>query len=741
METSKNKWKKLIVLALVFIICLFSLVRCRNLIYIAVENQVYGSLKDVALQNEVMIERELNTTSNFLANIASLPQYTEADLNSEETIKSLVNSLKITANAYGYKRMGIITPDGTAYCTDNRVSDLSHEDSYRYGIKGFPNISESITDTVGSAEAINVFSVPLFNRTDGTVKGVLFATHRTERLKQLLNVNSFDGKGYSYVTTGDGNVITDSKQSPIYGAENVFDALTEVSPLNHETIAQVRASMDQGLSGSFSVTNDGIRYVHYVPLKVDALHQSWYLYTIVPASALDQKYEIILYHMDRMLAIVFLSMAVLLFYYIWNYHKSAQHLFQIAYTDPLTKGDNYSSFLYKIKHKSGIDGYMVSLDLNEFKLINSICGARAGDRVLKSIWNIISSDLGENELAAHVRGDRYIMFLTSASREEIIERVKTINNQIIALPEQLNTIQIQPYFGIYKTSNLGDPEEGYTRTIQAQRLVKGNTSKNYAFYDEVDVSKLSDEKQLADSFEKAIENHEFEIWYQPKYYSADRSIAGAEAIVRWRKPDGHLIPPFRFIPLFEQNGMIITLDEYVFRAVCKQQKEWESAGHALFPVSINISRASLYYENIVQRYQEILAEYNIDAKYVPLEVTESATIDNSQVLEIMKLFHDAGFPLYLDDFGAGYSSLATLNLMIFDTLKLDKSLVDFIGNDNGEKLLSYTIQLAKSLGMKITAEGVELEEQVAFLQNLNCDEIQGYFFSKPLPLTDFEKLL
>ena len=190
METSKNKWKKLIVLALVFIICLFSLVRCRNLIYIAVENQVYGSLKDVALQNEVMIERELNTTSNFLANIASLPQYTEADLNSEETIKSLVNSLKITANAYGYKRMGIITPDGTAYCTDNRVSDLSHEDSYRYGIKGFPNISESITDTVGSAEAINVFSVPLFNRTDGTVKGVLFATHRTERLKQLLNVNS-----------------------------------------------------------------------------------------------------------------------------------------------------------------------------------------------------------------------------------------------------------------------------------------------------------------------------------------------------------------------------------------------------------------------------------------------------------------------------------------------------------------------------------------------------------------------
>lgn len=741
METTKNKWKKLIVLVLVFTVCLFSLVRCRNLIYIAVENQVYGSLKDVALQNELIIERELNTTCNLLTNIASLPQYTNADFSSEANLKSLVDSLKITTNARGYKRMGIITLDGTAYCTDDRIANLSHEEGYLYGIKGFSNITKSFTDTVDIAEPINVFSVPLINGEDGSVKGVLFATYRTEQFKQLLNVSSFDGNGYSYVVTTDGDVITDSQQSPMYGTDNVLNALTDASSNNQSTIAKVRSDMEQGLSGSFSFINNGIHYAYYIPLNVTALHQNWYLYAIVPAFALDQKYEIILYHMDRMLAIIFLAMTILLFYYIWSYHKSSQHLFHMAYTDPLTKGDNYSSFLYKIKSKSGMSGYMVSLDLNEFKLINSICGARTGDLVLKSIWNIISSDLKEDELAAHVRGDRYIMFLTSQTREEIIARVKNINSQIIALPEKLNTIQIQPYFGIYKTSNIGDPEEGYTRTIQAQRLVKGNTTKNYAFYDEVDVSKISDEKQLADSFEKAIENCEFEIWYQPKYYSEDRTIAGAEALVRWRKSDGHLIPPFRFIPLFERNGMIITLDEYVFRAVCKQQKKWESEGHTLFPVSINISRASLYYENIVQRYTEIIKEFDIDAKYVPLEVTESATIDNAQVLGIMKLFHEAGFPLYLDDFGAGYSSLATLNLMIFETLKLDKSLVDFIGNDNGEKLLSYTIKLAKSLGMKIIAEGVEQEEQVAFLKNLKCDEIQGYFFSKPLPLADFEKLL
>ena len=743
MDTLKNKCKKIIVLALAFFVCLASLIRCRNFIYIAVENQIYGSLKDVALQNELIIERELNTNSNFLVNIATLPRFADADLTDEETIKTLVNSLKVTANAYGYKRMGIILPDGTAYCTDDAVANLSHEEGYRYGIKGFSNISQSFQDTVGSSELINVFSVPIINKTDDSVKGILFATHRTEQFKQLMNVNSFDGAGYSYVVTTSGDIITDSPLSPIYGEDNFLHALQNSPTADQKVVAQIRSDMEMGNSGcnSLSFEKGGYRYAYYMPLKVDALHQNWYLYTIVPVSALDQKYEIILYHMDRMLALIFLAIAFLLFYYIWSYRKSSQHLFHMAYIDPLTNGDNYANFLRKLKARSGAEGYMVSLDLNEFKLINSICGARTGDLVLKSIWDIIYSNLREGELAAHVRGDRYIMFLTSGSNEEVIERIKLLNKQIIALPEQLNIIQTQPYFGIYKTSNLGDPEEGYTRTIQAQKLVKGNTTKNYAFYEEVDVSKLSDEKQLADSFEKAIENEEFEIWYQPKYHSEGRTMAGAEALVRWRKSDGHLIPPYRFIPLFERNGMIITLDEYVFRAVCRQQKKWEAEGHALFPVSINISRASLYYENIVQRYQEIIAEYQIDTKYVPLEVTESATIENSQVLEIMKLFREAGFPLYLDDFGAGYSSLATLNLMIFDTLKLDKSLIDYIGNDNGEKLISYTIQLAKSLGMKITAEGVEQEEQVNFLQDHKCDEIQGYFFSKPLPLSEFEKLL
>ena len=211
--------------------------------------------------------------------------------------------------------------------------------------------------------------------------------------------------------------------------------------------------------------------------------------------------------------------------------------------------------------------------------------------------------------------------------------------------------------------------------------------------------------------------------------------------MRWRRADGALIPPLKFIPLFERNGNIIRLDEYVFRAVCRQQKEWQKQGQKMLPVSVNISRVSLYYSSVVEKYESIIRSFDLDSKYIQLEITESATIDNNEIFNLLEQFHTAGFKILLDDFGSGYSSLAALNRMHFDTIKLDKSLVDYIGDDNGEKLLNSITKLAQSFGMGITAEGVETVEQLMFLCNLDCDDIQGYYFSRPLPVKEYEECL
>lgn len=159
----------------------------------------------------------------------------------------------------------------------------------------------------------------------------------------------------------------------------------------------------------------------------------------------------------------------------------------------------------------------------------------------------------------------------------------------------------------------------------------------------------------------------------------------------------------------------------------------------MIPVSVNLSRASLYFQNVVERYQTIAKDVGIDPALVPIEITETAALDDKSIRQLADRFYEAGFPLHIDDFGSGYSSFATLNIMHFDTLKIDKSLIDYIGNYGGDRLLEHTIALAKDLGMHVTAEGVENATQVEFLQKLNCDSIQGYYYSKPLPLGEFSE--
>ena len=248
-------------------------------------------------------------------------------------------------------------------------------------------------------------------------------------------------------------------------------------------------------------------------------------------------------------------------------------------------------------------------------------------------------------------------------------------------------------------------------------------------------------QQLEERFDFAIANHNFEVWYQPKYSASTKEIVGSEALVRWRETDGKLIPPGRFIPLFERDGYISRLDEYVFREVCRKQKYWLDKGFKVCPVSVNISRATIYGANVVDKYLGILDSFELPHEYIQLEVLESAISGKADIAKILERFRLSGVHILMDDFGTGYSSLATLNMHCFDTLKLDKSLIDCIGEKDGETLLHYVIKMGRHLGLHITAEGVEYESQLSYLQEQKCDDIQGYLFSKPLHIMDYERLI
>jgi len=240
-------------------------------------------------------------------------------------------------------------------------------------------------------------------------------------------------------------------------------------------------------------------------------------------------------------------------------------------------------------------------------------------------------------------------------------------------------------------------------------------------------------------FHRALENREFVIWAQPKYNAFNGRITSAEALVRWMDTDGNIISPGEFIPQLEQNGLITELDEYVFRTVCTLQRELLNGETEPVPISVNLSRVSLFDKNVCEIYSRITDEIGVPKELVPIELTESATIENIQINSLVAKLKHSGFYLHLDDFGYGYSSLSSLNTLKMDALKLDKSLVDGIGNKGGDEIIRHIIELAHFFQMEVIAEGVETDNQYHFLQKLSCDTIQGYLFSKPLPFADFLK--
>lgn len=699
--------------------------------------EIISSLSEEAEENAALIEKEIDAKFGVLQSFAN-------ELSSTGDEIAEIRDMQSFVEVYNFKRMGFIDLNGIAKTTDGFEKDLSFREFYQIGLKGESFITASLLDTVGdhTEDMINILSVPVYDN-KGEIKGVLFATYLTEKFHETIFSDSFQGEGYTYIVAGDGDVISSYGDGMQKEYDNIFVYKGDAVKYDDVTQEKVENEMREKLSRvGIGVNEDNVKYFYcYKPLEIKSADMNWYIFSVEPKSVLDDRMHPIMRDIQFLtvilICILVMANIVFLFYNV----RRRQELFRLAYKDSITGGDNFSNFKEKAKKYENTEGYVIALDISEFKLVNNVCGNARGDEVLKVIWDVIMANCNDNEQAARVNADRFVIFWIESSKKTVTYRIEKLINEIEGISEQLSVPRLYPVIGMRAVEKLDDADKRYGEALRAKALVKNRRDRHYAFYDEIDYDTIVENKNLENGFEKALADKKFEVWYQPKFNSHTGKIVGSEALIRWRADDGSLISPGRFIPLFEKNGNIIRLDEYVFREVCRQQKEWQKEGIQILPVSVNISRFSLYYSNVVEKYERIINYYDVDHKYVQIEITESAIIENTVIVELIQKFHDAGFDILLDDFGSGYSSLASLNQMPFDTIKLDKSLVDYVGNENGEKLLKFIVQLVQSLGMKITAEGVEYKEQLDFLENLNCDDIQGFYFSKPLMLADFSAKL
>ena len=420
--------------------------------------------------------------------------------------------------------------------------------------------------------------------------------------------------------------------------------------------------------------------------------------------------------------------------------ESAAVLSAIEY-DELTGLYTRQAFLHHAKilmrfHQNE-EFHVVVTDVKNFKMVNSIYGEKTGDEVLVHMSREFRKFVQSGLLARY--GSDQFLCITYGDMKLDLEYVE---RELRKIADTAPIPNLVINCGIYQNV---DKEQPFTiicdRALLAMKSIRNNYECGVAFYDDEMSRRQIRQRMMETEFNEAVKNREFVVYLQPKYNVNTERIAGAEALIRWKKPDGTMVSPGEFIPLYEKDGLIVKLDEYVFRCVCENQKQRMDKGERLIPISVNLSRASLHHDRMIERYVQIVKETGIPFETVPIELTETAALYNYQIKILTEQLVEAGFQLHMDDFGSGYSSLTSLNMLPFDVLKLDKSLIDYINQFRGKQVVQHVIALAHGLGMKVLAEGVEEKEQVEALKEMECDEIQGFYYSRPQPYEVVEEML
>ena len=393
-----------------------------------------------------------------------------------------------------------------------------------------------------------------------------------------------------------------------------------------------------------------------------------------------------------------------------------------------------------LRQNSGQNYYLICSDIVNFKLINDVFGVAAGDRLLCGIADMYRRYVGDGGICGHLDADRFACLLE-------FDDVFT-EQMFISANEEINRLQnaknVAVKWGIYSVGNQNvTVEQMCDRALLAARSIKEQYGVYYAAYDDKLRDELLRQQAIIDSMETALKEGQFLVYLQPKYRIWDETLAGAEALVRWKHPEWGFQSPAEFIPLFEKNGFITKLDQFVWDKTCFYLRKWDEEGYPPIPVSVNVSRADIYHADIADIMMRTVTKYGLTPSRLHLEITESAyTEDPGQIIETVRHLRELGFVIEMDDFGSGYSSLNMLNQMPIDILKLDMQFVQSeTAKPMDQGILQLIMELARRMHLSVVAEGVETKTQLDRLSETGCEYVQGYYFARPMPEGEFETLM
>ena len=379
----------------------------------------------------------------------------------------------------------------------------------------------------------------------------------------------------------------------------------------------------------------------------------------------------------------------------------------------------------------------IQFDIRKFKIINDLYGEKFGDEILAFVKSQLIECCREDQYFLNLRSDVFMIVTEYDKEEELTELIQTLDTKV----SRYRDVKLQMTYGVYpvedKRMELRQMED---RAAMARKAAKNNVLSNILFYREQFKESLYNRKFIEENMQAAIAERQFMMYLQPKYSIAKNEIIGAEALVRWRHPKRGMIYPDQFIPIIEENGFVKKVDYYIWGEACRFIRKCRETGILPCPISVNVSRVHLGDNECIRVLADLIQEYGIDRKLLELEITETA--GDQQVSRKALELKEEGFTLLMDDFGSGYSSLNILLETPFDVIKLDKKFMEnMMVSDKGRLILEQVVSMADKLELGLLAEGVETKEQVELLQSIGCDQVQGYYYARPMPEEEFFELL
>lgn len=379
----------------------------------------------------------------------------------------------------------------------------------------------------------------------------------------------------------------------------------------------------------------------------------------------------------------------------------------------------------------------IQFDIRKFKIINDLYGEKFGDEVLDFITRQLKEVCCPEQYFINLRSDVFMVVTEYEKENELVAFINRLDERI----SSFKNVKLQMSYGVYTVEDREmELRQMEDRAAMTRKAAQNNVLTNILFYKEQFKEVLYNRKFIEENLQTAITERQFLMYLQPKYSIAQNKIIGAEALVRWRHPERGMILPSEFVPIIEENGFVKKVDYYIWQEACRFIRKCKEVGIAPIPVSVNVSRFHLQDDECIQVLADLIEENGFSKKLLELEITETA--NDEQVSKKAFELKEAGYTLLMDDFGSGYSSLNVLLETPFDVIKLDKKFMDnMMVSEKGKLILEQMVSMADKLELGIIAEGVETREQVELLQGIGCDQVQGYYYAKPMPEEEFFRIL